>query len=189
MLAPFSSSVDIEENLPPNVEGTVWASSSDRSGKLKGIATIDPKAFQMVSPGEQTGSWPVLVGLTGSWSSFFSTGNIPLPEDGSPLGPYEQGELLREGVPARVVVGGSADFVANNITFMLNLADWMVQDEELIKIRSKVIRYSSFERLEQRELWQWKLLNLLIGSVVLMVFGAGRWFLRKRSSGYVEEEA
>ena len=187
MLAPFASSVTLTEDLPSMVEGKVWASSSVRSGKIKGVATLDPKAFQMVAPGEQTGSWPVIVGLTGQWVSFFAEGNIPAPDDGSSLEPYEQGELLREGVPSRLVVGGSADFVANNVTFMLNLADWMVQDEELINIRSKVIRYSTFERLEQSELLKWRLFNLLSGSILLLTIGGIRWGLRRRNSGYTEE--
>ena len=44
----------------------------------------------------------------------------------------------------RLMVAGSADMVANNIAFMLNLADWMVQDEALINIRSKVLRVNTF---------------------------------------------
>jgi gliding-associated putative ABC transporter substrate-binding component GldG len=188
MLAPFSSTVDMSDDLPPLVEGQVWASSSIRSGKLKGLSTIDPKAFQIVSPGEQTGSWSVIVGLTGSWPSYFKDGNIPLPVDGSPIDPYERGELLREGAPARLVVGGSADFVANNVTFMLNLADWMVQDEQLINIRSKVIRYSTFESLERDELWRWKLFNLMFGTILFLLIGGVRWGIRRRSAGYMETQ-
>ena len=45
------------------------------------------------------------------------------------------------GISARIVVGGSADMVANNIALMLNLADWMVQDEGLIEIRAKAIHH------------------------------------------------
>ena len=186
MLAPFSSTLEIEEPLPPTVEGEIWASSSERSGKLKGIATLDPKAFRLVSPGEQTGSWAALVGLNGAWPSFFASGDIPLPSDGSPLGPYEKGDLLREGVPARLVVGGSADFVANNVTFMLNLADWMVQDEELIQIRSKVIRYSTFEQLSPDELWRWKMINVFGGTIILCIVGLIRWSWRRKKRTMVE---
>ena len=41
-----------------------WVSTS-RAGTLRGVTTLDPKAFQMVAPGEETGSRPVIVGLTG----------------------------------------------------------------------------------------------------------------------------
>ena len=60
-----------------------------------------------------------------------------------------------------------ADMVANNIAFMLNLADWMVQDEALINIRSKVLRVNTFEPLESTTLLQYRVFNLFGGSILL----------------------
>ena len=79
-----------------------------------------------------------------------------------------------------MVVAGSADMVANNIAFMLNLADWMAQDEDLINIRSKVLRVNTFEPLEQTELLQVRLFNLLGGTGVLLLLVGVRTLLRRR---------
>ena len=80
-------------------------------------------------------------------------------------------------------MAGSADMVANNVAFMLNLADWMVQDEELIRIRSKVIRYNNFPSVEEGELLRLRILNGFGGIALLFLFGGLRYGLRKRSRG------
>lgn len=180
MLAPFASSISIAEQLSKDVEAEVWVSTSERAGTLRGVTTLDPKAFQLVSPGEETGSRSVIVGLTGRWTSYFAQNAIPNPETGETLGAYEESERLREGANARLMVAGSADMVANNIAFMLNLADWMVQDEALINIRSKVLRVNTFEPLEQSTLLKYRLFNLFGGSVALFLLVGVRWILRRK---------
>ena len=74
----------------------------------------------------------------------------------------------------------SADMVANNIAFMLNLADWMVQDEALINIRSKVLRVNTFEPLDSSSLFKYRMFNLLGGSTLLLILVGFRWLLRRR---------
>ena len=183
MLAPFASSLTISDQLSSKVIAETWVSTSQRAGTLRGVTTLDPKAFQMVAPGEETGSRPVIVGLTGVWDSYFAKSEIPAPDTGEPLGSYEESERLREGATARLMVAGSADMVANNIAFMLNLADWMVQDEALINIRSKVLRVNTFEPLESKKLLQYRFFNLFGGSATLFGFIALRWLWRRRRRG------
>ena len=84
-------------------------------------------------------------------------------------------------MPTRVVVGGSADFIANNIPFMVNLVDWMVQDEELISIRSKTVQVPMMRPLEPRERDTLKAVNLLGGTVFLLLFGVLRRISRRRA--------
>lgn len=179
MLFPFSSSVELVDNLPANVTGEIWAKSSDKAGKVRGVMTLEPQAYQQIAPGEETGSWATIVGLTGKWSSYFANTAIPLPDDNSPLDAYEESEKLREGTNARMIVVSSADMVANNALFMLNLADWMVQDEELINIRSKTKRIDTFAMPDASASMQYKLFNLLGGSVVLLLLGLLRKMTRK----------
>ena len=127
--------------------------------------TIDPKAYRLRAPTEETGQWPVLVSLNGSWSSYFSDRDVPQN------GPFGVRPVIKAGAPARLVVSGSADMVANNIGLMLNIADWMMQDESLIAIRSKVARIISFPPQELATEQRIKLINLLGGSSVLFCFG------------------
>ena len=81
------------------------------------------------------------------------------------------------------MVAGSADMVANNIAFMLNLADWMVQDEALINIRSKVLRVNTFEPLDSSSLLKYRIFNLFGGSTLLLILVGFRWLLRRRKWG------
>jgi len=182
MLSPFSSTLEVVDTGSPSVQGEIWVESSEKSGKIRGVVTLDPKAYQLLSPGEETGSWGLMAGLTGAWSSYFRGKEIPVPDDGAPLGKYEQVERLGEGTPARLVVASSADMVANNVAFMLNLADWMVQDEELIRIRSKVIRYNDFPTPDQDTLLRLRLINGVGGIAVLLLVAGLRWLIRRRDS-------
>ena len=56
--------------------------------------------------------------------------------------------------------------MANNIAFMLNLADWMVQDEDLINIRSKVLLVNLFEPLERSGCYNFDCLIVGGGTIV-----------------------
>ena len=175
LLAPFVSSLELADPLPPGVQSEVWARTSPASGRIQGIRTIDPQAYQVLSPGEETGSWPFLVALSGRWSSYFTGKDAPPPsQPGSHAAPR-----LRESAPARLVAAGSADFVANNIPFMLNLADWMVQDEALIGIRAKNIGVPELRPIPEDRKGLLKLANLLGGVLFVLVAGLLRkaWLL------------
>jgi hypothetical protein len=86
-----------------------------------------------------------------------------------------------EGAPTRLLVAGSADFVANNPAFMLNLVDWLVQDESLIGIRSKIATIPQLASTTPGQRAAWRAFNLLAGPLALFAFGAARqlWFRRR----------
>jgi ABC-2 type transport system permease protein len=176
MLFPFVSSIDMAEDLPADIEVRTLAASSPASGRIKGIRTVDPKAYKVVAGGEERGSWPVLVSMTGTWPSYFADKDIPTADEGPRDDPAGK---LRQSAPTRLVVSGSADFVANNIAFVLNLADWLVEDESLISIRSKTVQLPKLDPVEPARASALKAVNLLAGSVLLLLFGAVRWFLRR----------
>ena len=95
MLAPFASSLEISEQLSSKVTAETWVSTSQRAGTVRGVTTLDPK-FQMVAPGEETGSRPVIVGLTGVWDSILLRVRYQL-DSGEAVGAFEESERLREG--------------------------------------------------------------------------------------------
>lgn len=186
MLFPFASSLDIAVDLPDEVEPTVLVRSGEASGRIRGIRTIDPTAYKVVAPGEERGAWPLVVSMQGTWRSYFADRPVPPAPPGADAGETPK---IRESAPARLVVSGSADFVANNVAFMLNLADWMVQDEALISIRSKSVQLPELDPVEPATAQLWKLTNLLAGTVALLLVGGLRWLLRRRTGGYVDPDA
>ncbi|MDP2306299.1 MAG: GldG family protein [Pseudomonadota bacterium] len=190
MLFPFTSSIQVAESLNPGVEAEVLARTSASSGSVQDLKTVDPTQLTGVLSSEKRGPFAVLVTLTGPLRSFFETRPTPPPDPDAPLMTEdespEEPPMVIEGAPTRLVVGGSADFVANNLAFMLNLADWLVQDESLIGIRSKTATLPTLTATTPREQLGWKGFNLLAGPLALLAFGAARqvWFRRRaRRSG------
>lgn len=183
LLFPFASSLKIGSELEEGVRAEVIAKSSAAAGGLAGVKSLDPSQFDKVLPGEQRGPFDLMVVLTGAWRSFYETRPAPSP---SPDVPDEQdgleadSALAVEGAPTRMLIAGSADLVANNSTFMLNLCDWLVRDEALIGIRSKTATVATLGAISSSERIGWRTFNLAIGPLALFGFGAFRAWRRKR---------
>ena len=172
LITPFASSITLLEPLPLNIEASVWVSSSKESGRAEGVKTIHPNAFTRRALGEIQGSYPIVVQLSGAWTSYFAEKDIG----------KKSGTKISQGAPARLIVGGSADMVANNLPFMLNLADWMVEDDDLINIRAKIIQLPEMTRIDTATERNYKIWNLLFGTVLIFVWGGIRFVLRRRTA-------
>lgn len=186
MLFPFASSLHLADALAEGVRAEVVARSSPASGSLASVRTLDPNQFTDVIAGEERGPFDLMVVLTGAFRSFFETrpapaANADVPDEQDGMGP--EAALTVEGAPTRVLVSGSADLVANNTTFMLNLCDWLVRDEALIGIRSKTATVPTLRAIESGERAGWRAFNLAIGPLVLVGFGAFRTWRRRREVG------
>lgn len=186
LLVPFAASLEVGATLPEGVRAEVLARSSGSSGSLPALKELDPAQFSTVILGEKRGPFSLVVALTGAWRSFFETRGVPQP---SPDVPDEQDGMgpdtpfAAEGAPTRLLVAGSADVVANNPTFMLNVCDWLVQDEALITIRSKSATVPTFATTTPGERSGWRAFNLLAGPIVLLALGGVRQvWLRRRAA-------
>lgn len=179
MLFPFASSIDLAEELKPGLEATVLARSGAESGRLKGVQRVDPPAYKDRVEGEQVGAWPMAVTVRGEFESFFAGRPVPKPKPLPPDAPPDP-PTITDSAPARLLVVGSADMLANNLPFVLNAVDWMVQDGGLISIRSKTVQVPPLEPIESGTLTFLKLLNLLGPAALLLIAGGVRAALRRR---------
>ena len=183
LLFPFASSLQVASELDDGVRVEVVAKSSLASGSLPFVKTLDPGQFDKVLPGEERGPFNLMVVVHGAFRSFYETRPAPAA---SPDVPDEQdgleadSALAVEGAPTRMLVAGSADLVANNSTFMLNLCDWLVRDEALIGIRSKTATVATLGPVSAGERAGWRAFNLTAGPIVLFGFGALRAWRRRR---------
>ena len=168
----------------PGPAGRRWeASSAPDASRLRGIRTLDPTAYQITTPGEEVGSYPLLVALTGTWQSYFASKDVPRPITNVSLGetavPDDPATRLRESAPTRLVVAGSGDFVANNVSLMLNIVDWMVQDESLTAIRARNVSLPALDPLQPDQRLKWQAFNMLGGTLILLAFGGLRRLSRR----------
>lgn len=187
LVLPFASSLTLPSEPPPGLVYEAVASSSPSSGSVPSVPSLDPAAFRDVGSDEKRGPFAVVVTATGAFRSFFETRPAPAPVSGiaavSEDNP-EEAAFIAEGAPTRFAVAGSADMIANNPAFMLNLCDWLVQDEALVGIRSKIATIPSLTPTSQGEQLAWKLGMLLWGPLALLGYGAWRQLgYRRRARG------
>ncbi len=185
MLFPFASTVVVDPNLSGDVRAEVLARSSTSSGAIQGLKSLDPQQFEAMLSSEKRGPHALAVALTGAWRSFYETRPVPqpepeVPEDQDGIGP--DAALVVEGAPTRLLVAGSADVVANNSTFMLNVCDWLVQDTALVGIRSKTATVANLSPTTPAERTGWRVFNLAAGPLLLLAYGGARQ-LRARRRG------
>jgi gliding-associated putative ABC transporter substrate-binding component GldG len=186
LLFPFASSVTVADTLPAGISAEVLARTGPAAGAVNELRTVDPAQLSGVLSSERRGPFATLVALSGGFRSFYETRPVPPPVEGLPATTEEPvpdpARPTVEGAPARIVVAGSADFVANNPAFMLNLADWLVKDESLIAIRSRTGSLASLEPTNAAERLVYKGALVLIGPGVLLGFGAVRALRRRRAA-------
>lgn len=192
LLFPFASTLTVSEVLPVGMTSEVLAWSSSASGVVGTLETLDPMKISNVLSSERRGPFPLLVTMTGSFRSFFESRPVPTPEADAPSvtsadpnddgsAPKEAAQML-EGVPTRLVVSGSADFVANNLDFMQNLCDWLVADETLLSIRGKSAALPALRPTTRGEQAVWKAALLTWAPLTLLLAGAVRQRRRARKA-------
>jgi ABC-type uncharacterized transport system involved in gliding motility auxiliary subunit len=126
---PFASPVEPSDSIAGDLESEVWVRTGATATRAPAPVSLDPTVLSETLTGEQVESTPVVVGFSGRFSSFWA--DRPLPEAVAGL------EINVEGQPTRMVVGGSADMVANNPALVLNALDWLLADAALIDIRTR----------------------------------------------------
>jgi hypothetical protein len=183
LLFPFASTLTLTDPDSERVEATILASTEPTSGAIREIESVNPKDYQTAHRFEERGSYPVLVALEGTWTSFYADKEIPLPDDGTDAVPDDPSSKLRESPRTRIVVGGSSTalwFGATNQQVTRNLADWMAEDESLIGIRGKTHTLATFEPLEPDRAKRLKMFNLLGGVGLMFGLGLAIWARRTR---------
>jgi ABC-type uncharacterized transport system involved in gliding motility auxiliary subunit len=95
--------------------------------------------------------------------------------------------LIRGPVENRLVVVGDATFAKNdyvgvegNVALLLNMVDWLFQDEALIGIRAKEVDYRPLAEVSNagRILIKW--LNILLPPALAIFAGLMWWRYRRR---------
>ncbi|MFT4603840.1 MAG: gliding-associated putative ABC transporter substrate-binding component GldG [Rhodothermales bacterium] len=165
MMFYYVSEVDTSVALPEGVEREDLIFSSPQSAQQQGFFMIQPTGQEFPM---EDGPFVLGSAYTGTFPSAFEPG--------------------KQSLPARLVLVGDGDFInetvvggnQGNISFGLNLVDWLVQDDALLSIRSKSIAPRSLEPISD-SLRPWVKYGTMLGPVLLVIlFGLLRW--RRRNS-------
>ncbi len=136
---------------------------------------------------------PVAYLLEGTFTSLYK--NRPSPITGKPVTEQgknskiiivSDGDIIRnEFDPKRkmpVPLGYNAEmrYLFSNKDFALNAFDYLM-DQQIINARAKEITLRPLDKLAiQENRFSWQLINLMIPVLTILLFGAGRFYLRKR---------
>ncbi len=166
---------------PPRVVIEPIIYTSSHSSMQEEFFFIQPN--QAMAEGNfRGGPYPIAATVTGELESAFAT--APAVPDSITLPAHLAGP-----VENRLVVVGDATFARDryqqmlqgqNLTFLLNTVDWLLQDEGLIGIRAKEIDYRPLRELGNapRALLKW--LNILLPSLLAIGAGVMWWRYRRR---------
>jgi len=150
---------------------------------------VKPESFS-------SGNLPVAYLLEGRFTSVFK--NRFLPEG------LEATNFIAEGLPSKLIVVSDGDLARNDINprtgnpqqlgldpftkytfaneeFLLNAVAWLVDENGLIKARSKEVKIRPLNKEKIRtEKTRWQVINLVLPLVVLILYGMLLMYLRKR---------
>ncbi|MFI2744179.1 gliding motility-associated ABC transporter substrate-binding protein GldG [Zhouia sp. PK063] len=190
----FTSPIDTLKNT---LKKTILLQSSPLS-KLDGtpreisleMVTQQPKKEEY---GTNGGNYPLAVLLEGKFTSAFKNRVKPLKlsgvkddaEKASKMIVISDGDLIknqiRNGRPLELGYDKWTNSFYGNKEFLMNCVNYLLDDDGLINIRSKKIKISFLDEekvASQKTTWQ--AINLLLPTGLLLLFGFGYGYYRKR---------
>lgn len=169
VILPWASSVEVDESKLSSDNYQYLISTTDKSWALADNFNIAPNA-NIIPQGEQ------------------KTRNLAVSVNGNVANPYSEEENAK--MNARIIVVGDSDFpqenflrqAPDNINLFQNLVDILSFDEDLIAIRSKAASSRPIEKeLSDSAKATIRYANIFGVTVLVLAFGLGRYYLRRRS--------
>jgi len=169
----YASTIDTTQALPPGVSRHVVMSSTPRSQTQQDFFFIQPSEEQRRFEG---GPYPLAATYVGSFPD-------ALPGEGS--------SAARQRSPdTRMVLVGDGDFldesmvgtIPQNLTFALNVVDWLSQDDALLTIRAKDMTPRQLRPVPDGARPLIKYANMLGPVLIVVAIGLVRWRRRRRST-------
>jgi|WetSurMetagenome_2_1015567.scaffolds.fasta_scaffold37502_2 gliding-associated putative ABC transporter substrate-binding component GldG len=163
----FVSSLDTTLAANKGLKAEVLVRSSKHSGRQSGFVMIDP--FHRYTPDELAESnIPMAALVNGSFKSFF---------EGKSLVPQ-----VTKSPETRIIVVGDGDFMKDdlagsrgNLTFFVNIVDFLADDAGLITIRSKDIGQPPLEQISDGTKKVLKYGALFLPPFLVIGYGLLRW--------------
>jgi ABC-2 type transport system permease protein len=200
----FVSAIDTTPVAIPGLKRTVLLASSDTSARIDNPAYISMEEVTR-APNRKSfnkSRLPVAILAEGEFESFYA--NYGVPEGVTPA----DVEILKKSRSTMIFVAGDGDLIRNDVQitpdgtipmilgydkdtrqtfgnkeFVMNVINYMTDDQGLIALRSREFKLRLLDRSRIRTAdmkLKWKMINTLIPVLIIMVFGLGFNFIRKR---------
>jgi len=160
--------------------------TSDKATTMTGTYDIDPFNMRGKFTFDQK-HIPLGVLISGNFQSYYTNKEIPQDADGNPV---STAPILNSSPDTRIVVIGDANMIndqfivpgLDNLTAILNIIDWLAQDEALIGIRSRAVVSRPLGEVSDGARQVVKYANMLIPPLIVIGFGLIRWRIRKSAA-------
>jgi len=188
----FPSSLELTKAVKEGkgkLKGVVLASTTKQSWRQTGFFLFNP--MQQPRPTKDRGPFALAVYLQGEFPSFFAGKKVPEPGPARITPPEKEQKPDPKGKhskkSARLAVVADADFVKDqylglnpaNMVLLLNMIDYMAEDESLISIRAKGQTRRPLRLVDDSTMALAKYLNIIGLPGVFIFFGVLRWRWQK----------
>ena len=138
----------------PDVEGVVLVRTTERAWMQSGSYDLDPQSPAMQQPPATGESYPLVVGLTGKFRSYFANRPVPaVPGTDGSAALAAADSTITESSETQMLVAGNSNFITDqflgmhpeNRLLIQNALDWMTLGNDLIAIRSRGATARPFE--------------------------------------------
>lgn len=183
----FPSSIDTSvapEGGGITVTPLMW--TSDKATAMSAPYDIDPFNLRGKIQFDR-GHIPLGILVQGKFKSYFAGKEVPKDGEGNPV---SSDPVVTESPDTRIVVIGDANMIndqflapgLDNLTAMMNIVDWLAQDEALIGIRSRGVSSRPLGEVSDVTRQTVKYANLFIPPLIVIGFGLIRWRIRKSAA-------
>ncbi len=187
----FVSSLDLQAAQGKDIQVSPLLTTSDRSGKATGFFILNLEQFQNLTKQaadtlfNQKG---FVVGAlySGNFKSFYADKPAPSDTISASADVTKQERFNESKKPGRIIAIGDGDFAheeqrppKDNITFFVNMVDFLADDVGLAEIRSKDTSESPIEDTSDGTKRFVKYFNLIFPPLLIILFGAYIWNKRK----------
>lgn len=186
----FVSSIDLNAAASRNLKITPVLTTSEKSGKAEGFFLLNLEQFQNMKRSQADSmfnSKGFVVGALyeGNFNSYFA--GKPAPQDTAQgTTPYTGAQLSASQKASKIIVVGDADFIneearppKDNITFLVNMVDFLADDVGLTQIRTKDVSEAPIEETSDASKKFIKYFNLIFPPIAVLLIGLFVWNRKK----------
>jgi gliding-associated putative ABC transporter substrate-binding component GldG len=179
---PFVSPVDSTRAQGSGLTFTSICWTSEHSGVLRAPYNVNP--MRQFTQADFDQPRQIVAGaLSGHFTSAFPDG----PPPDTAVSTATLPPTIKEVADNRIVVVGDADCATDqatrnpaNAAFVLNIVDWLSQEEGLITIRSRDVSSRPLEEVSDGTRQATKYANVFGPPILVVIFGLWRWQSRRR---------